>query len=84
MPVTDGFLLLILDLLARRAKSLGYDSQWIEEVVRMPVAPCVDSNGIQRDIAAEYWPNTSIYSNLRVGEIPVTPRGQILTYRLWQ
>ena len=75
--VTDGFLLLILDVLARRAKSLGYDSQWIEEAVGMPVAPCVDSDGIQRDTAAECWPNTTIWSDFKVDDIPMTPRGQI-------
>jgi hypothetical protein len=78
----DGFLLLILDVLARRAKSLDYDSQWIEEVVGMLVVPCVDSDGIQRDTAAEYWLNTPICLYLDMDEIPVTPRGQIQTYRL--
>jgi hypothetical protein len=79
-----GFLGLILDVLARRAKSLSYDSQLVEEVVRMPVAPCVDSDGIQRDTAAKYWPHTTIDSDLRAGENPMTPRGQIQTYRLRQ
>jgi hypothetical protein len=75
---------LILDVLARREKSLGDDSQLTEQVVRMPVAPCVDSDVKQRDTAAEYWPNTTIYSDLKVGEILMMLREQIQTYRLRQ
>ena len=53
-PVMDGFLLLNLDVLARRAKSLDYFCQLSEEVVGMLIAPCVDSGVIQCDTAAEY------------------------------